>query len=229
MSFGHLLAVVVREPGGARRDNVGNDSPPAIIAGSSACGKHRQTGSTTAPGPTRRRSRCSADGESLDYAALRAEAGAVAAALADAGVGIGDPVAIDLPAGVPHAVALHGAILAGAVVQSLPPTGREGVDVARATTYLDGAWVERARARHEAWPSFSRHPALPLTRTLSSGTSGTPKPVVLTAGNHLWSALRQRTQPRGRARRPLALLPAAQPRRRADDPDPLGRSTAPAP
>ena len=72
----------------------------------------------------------SGDGESLDYEELRDEAGSVAAALADAGVGIGDPVAIDLPAGVPHAVALHGSILAGAIVQSMPPAGRDGVDVA---------------------------------------------------------------------------------------------------
>ena len=131
----------------------------------------------------------SGDGESLDYEKLRDEAGSVAAALADAGVGIGDPVAIDLPAGVPHAVALHGSILAGAIVQSMPPAGRDGVDVAPGTTHLDEAWVARARARREPWPSFSRHPALPLTRVLSSGTSGTPKPVLLTAGNHLWSAL----------------------------------------
>ncbi|MFN8113730.1 MAG: AMP-binding protein [Solirubrobacterales bacterium] len=127
--------------------------------------------------------------ESLDYAALREQAGSVAAALADAGVGVGDPVAIDLPAGVPHAVALHGAILAGALVQSMPPAGREGVDVAPGTAFLDSALVERARGRGEQWPTFSRHPALPLTRVLSSGTSGTPKPVLLTAGNHLWSAL----------------------------------------
>jgi len=131
-----------------------------------------------------------ADGrESVDYAALREEAGSVAAALADAGVGIGDPVAIDLPAGVPHAVALHGAILAGAVVQSMPPAGREGVDVAAGTVYLDERQVERARSRREPWPSFTRHAALPLTRVLSSGTSGAPKPILLTAGNHLWSAL----------------------------------------
>ncbi len=130
-----------------------------------------------------------AEGETLDYEALRVQAGSVAAALADAGVGIGDPVAIDLPAGIPHAVALHGSILAGAVVQSMPPRGRDGVDVAPATTFLSESWVDSARGRDEAWPSFSRHPALPLTRVLSSGTSGDPKPVLLTAGNHLWSAL----------------------------------------
>ncbi|HET6831746.1 MAG TPA: AMP-binding protein [Solirubrobacterales bacterium] len=129
-----------------------------------------------------------ADGQELDYARLRAEAGAVAAALADDGVGPGDPVAIDLPAGIAHAVALHGAILSGAIVQSLPPAGREGVDVDGAT-YLDAQRLERARAGKREWASFGRHPSQPLTRVLSSGTSGAPKPVHLTAANHLWSAL----------------------------------------
>lgn len=131
----------------------------------------------------------SAGGEELDYVALRAEAAAVASALADAGVGAGDPVAIDLPAGIAHAIALHGALLAGAVAQSLPPAGRDGVDVAAGTVYLDAAWVTRARARAEPWSTLKRHPSRPLTRVLSSGTSGDPKPVLLTAGNHLWSAL----------------------------------------
>ncbi len=129
------------------------------------------------------------EGEEVDFAELRVLAGSVAAALADLGAGIGDPVAIDLPAGIPHAIALHGAILAGAVVQSMPPGGREGVDVADGTVFLDAGCIERARSRREPWPSYSRHPALPLTRVLSSGTSGAPKPVLLTAGNHLWSAL----------------------------------------
>ena len=84
--------------------------------------------------------------ERLDYLELRAEAGALAAALTDSGVGIGDPVAIDLPAGIPHAVALHGAILAGAVVQSMPRAGRRGVAVAPGTKFVDAGWVAEARA-----------------------------------------------------------------------------------
>jgi O-succinylbenzoic acid--CoA ligase len=130
-----------------------------------------------------------ADGEELDYAALRAEAGAVAAALADTGVGTGDPVAIELPAGTAHAIALHGAILAGAVAQSLPPAGGAEVDVAAGAFRIDAGWVARARARGGHWSALVRHPSRPLTRVLSSGTSGEPKPVLLTAGNHLWSAL----------------------------------------
>jgi O-succinylbenzoic acid--CoA ligase len=129
------------------------------------------------------------DDERLTYAALRAEAGAVAAALVDSGVGIADPVAIDLSAGVPHAVALHGAILAGAIVQSMPPAGRAGIDVAPGSTFVDAGWVAEARARAGAWAAVRRHPAEPLTRVLSSGTSGEPKPIELTVANHLWSAL----------------------------------------
>ena len=68
-------------------------------------------------------------------------------ALTESGVGIGRPVAIDLPAGIPHAVALHGAILAGAVVQSMPPAGRDGVDVAPGTRFVDAGWVAEASSR----------------------------------------------------------------------------------
>lgn len=175
--------------GSPRRNNVGNDSqtadPDGPFAMHEAPTDWLDHSARTHPGTTA----LSDEGESLDYATLREEAGSVAAALADAGVGIGDPVGLDLPAGVPHAVALHGAILAGSVVQSMPPSGREGVDVEPGTIFLDEAQVERARSRREAWPSFTRHAALPLTRVLSSGTSGAPKPVLLTAGNHLWSAL----------------------------------------
>jgi len=130
-----------------------------------------------------------AGGEAIDYATLATAAAAVAASLAEAGVGPGDPVAIDLPAGIDHAVALHGAILAGAVVQSLPPAGRDGVDVAPGSAYLDRSWVDDARSACGEPRPLVRRPAEPLTRVLTSGTSGTPKPVLLTAANHLWSAL----------------------------------------
>ncbi len=128
-------------------------------------------------------------GGEIGYAELRARAGAVAAALAERGVGAGDPVAIDAPAGIVHAVALHGAILAGAVAQSLPASGRDGVDVAPGTHYIEAGDVVRAVAGAGAWPAIRRAPRAPLTRVLSSGTTGAPKPVELTAANHLWSAL----------------------------------------
>ena len=127
--------------------------------------------------------------ESLDFSRLRAEAGAIASALADLGVEPGDPVGLDLRAGVPHAVALHGAILAGAVVQSMPPAGRAGVAVAPGTVFVDAARVAEARERGGEWSGGPRDPGAVLTRVLSSGTSGAPKPVELTASNHAWSAI----------------------------------------
>ncbi len=130
--------------------------------------------------------------ERLTYGELRKRAGAFAATLRDLGLAPGDPVAIDLPAGVSHAVALHGAILAGTVAQSMPPGGRADVDVAPGAAFVDSETIERALSHEEAgsgWMSLRRHPGEPLTRVLSSGTSGDPKPVELTAGNHLWSAL----------------------------------------
>ena len=127
--------------------------------------------------------------EEITYAELRRRARAMAATLADEGVGSGDPVAIDLPAGIPHAVALHGAILAGAVAQSLPSAGRAGVDVAEGARFIEAETVERAARNGASWPTIRRPPREPLTRVLSSGTSGAPKPVELTQANHLWSAL----------------------------------------
>ncbi len=125
----------------------------------------------------------------LTYAELRRRAGAVAAELAAQGAGPGDPVAVDLPAGIDHAVALHGAILAGAVVQSLPRSGREGVPIAPGAVVADEDLVERALSAGEQWPAVHRPLAGPMTRVLSSGTTGEPKPIELTGGNHLWSAL----------------------------------------
>lgn len=131
-----------------------------------------------------------ADGrEELDYAELLRRAGRVAAGLSEAGVGPADPVAIDLPAGVEHAIALHGGILAGAVVQSLPSGGRAGTPVAAGAFHLGRDQLERFSSRAETALELRRHPGDPLTRVLSSGTSGDPKPVELTAANHLWSAL----------------------------------------
>lgn len=96
--------------------------------------------------------------EEITYLELQRRARAVASELALRGIGSGDPVAIDLPAGIPHAVALHGAILAGAVAQSLPATGREGVDVAPGARYVEAATVERALKRDGTWPSIRRPP-----------------------------------------------------------------------
>ena len=127
-------------------------------------------------------------GERLTYAELRARAGFLAGTLLRRGVSAGDHVAIDLPAGVAHAVALHGAILAGAVVQSLPPRGRGDAPVAPGAFAVDAETLADADAEPSTWAEVDRDSAAPLTRVLSSGTSGEPKPIELTAANHEASA-----------------------------------------
>ena len=78
---------------------------------------------------------------SLTYGGLFAEATSAAISLRSGGFEAGEPIAVDLPPGVPFAIAFHGALLAGGV-----------------------------------------------TRVMTSGTSGEPKPVHLTADNHEASA-----------------------------------------
>ncbi len=127
--------------------------------------------------------------ESLDYRLLRRDAGAVAAGLADAGVGPGDLVAIDAPLGVPHAVAVHGAILSGALVQSVPRHRGEATAVPEDAYLLDAELIAALRELSASWEAQPRDSREPLTRVMSSGTTGEPKAVDLSAANHLWSAL----------------------------------------
>ena len=130
-------------------------------------------------------------GEALTYERLRDEAGSVAATLADTGVGAGDPVAIDSRPGFRTRSPCTARSLPARSSSRCRQAGAEGVDVARGMRRYSTSGVGRAAHGRAGRPGrrFSRHPALPLTRVLSSGTSGAPKPVLLTAGNHLWSAL----------------------------------------
>jgi len=119
------------------------------------------------------------------YAALLVAAREAAAALAARGVSPGHRVALALPPGTDLVVALHATWLLGAVAVPhdlrLTPAERPPADhvVER---------VERAPARglEIALSHDLDAPALGLQ---TSGTSGTPKPVTLSFGNLLWSAL----------------------------------------
>ncbi len=121
----------------------------------------------------------------MRYAEMLVAARESAAALAARGVEPGDRVALALPPGTDFVVALHATWLLGAVAVPhdlrLTPTERPPADhvVER---------LERAPAAGTAL--LATHdleaPALGLQ---TSGTSGTPKPVTLTFGNLLWSAL----------------------------------------
>ena len=215
VAFGHLLAVF-EGAGRNRRNNVGNDnhqrSGPVSDPKPSSVTKHAPTGSTTAPASTRRRSPVADAGETLDYAELRAEAGAVAAALADVGRrhrATRSRSTCRRACRTPSPCTARSS--PGRSSSRCRPAGRDGVDVAPGAALRRrrlGSREARGRGRRVERPVAAIRRAT-LTRVLSSGTSGAPKPVELTAANHAWSALARRAQPRGRARsdRWLCCLP----------------------
>lgn len=125
------------------------------------------------------------------YAELLGGAERAASRLAAHGVGRGDRVAIVLPAGLGFAHALHGCLLLGAVAApvDLRMSARERARIA-----------DRCALRVEQ-PLGDDDPAAPLPEPSgheldatavvihTSGTSSAPKPIELSYGNLLWSAL----------------------------------------
>jgi o-succinylbenzoate---CoA ligase len=127
---------------------------------------------------------------SLTYAEVLAAVGAAAGELAASGVAAPDRVALLLPPGDDFAIALHACLLLGAVAVPVDP--RLGEKERAAQTAGSAAVVHAALPRSGPAP-----PALSATHDLdavaavvhTSGSSGAPKPVGLTYGNLLWSAL----------------------------------------
>jgi O-succinylbenzoic acid--CoA ligase len=123
----------------------------------------------------------------LAYAELERRARCAAGALIEAGVSPGNRVALALPAGPELVAALHGCFLAGGVAVPidlrLGPQERAARS-AGATVFIDDAL--------EGPPLDT---ALPLdleaiaTVMHTSGTTAGPRPVALSFGNWLWSAL----------------------------------------
>ena len=132
------------------------------------------------------------------YARLHAAARAGAAELAARGAARGERVAIALPAGLELAQALHACLLLGAV--AVPVDLR--LSAAERAHIADGAAVrvEEPLAQGQA-PAAIPDAALELPATCTheldatavvihtSGTTAAPRPVELTYGNLLWSAL----------------------------------------
>ncbi|MEV4419245.1 AMP-binding protein [Patulibacter sp. NPDC049589] len=131
--------------------------------------------------------------QGLTYAALRAEVDATAARLWSAGARPGEEAGLQLPPGRPFVVALHALLRIGAIAVPLDPrlVGAErDRRLARARVLVDAAgW--------DALPSPSADAVLRGEHDLdataivvhTSGTSGPAKPIPLTYGNWLWSAL----------------------------------------
>jgi len=135
--------------------------------------------------------------DSWSYAELLAAAGAGAEELEARGVERSRRVAIALPGGLAFVQALHACLLLGAVAVPLDPRAprveRERL-AAGAALVLDeplgftGADAERA-ARPRTARSVQHDLDAPAVVMHTSGTSALPRPVVLSYGNLLWSAL----------------------------------------
>jgi O-succinylbenzoic acid--CoA ligase len=134
-----------------------------------------------------------AGGREVDYAGLERLAASAARRLAARGVRRGQTVALAMPAGLEFAVALHALSKLGAVALPLnmrlaPPEQKRILDQAKPFLVLD---TDTELTGTEAdMPLLGEHDT-EETHCLvyTSGTSGHPKPVSLTYGNHLWSAL----------------------------------------
>ncbi len=123
------------------------------------------------------------------YAELSALARLGAQHLAGLGVGPGDRVAIALAPGAGFVQALHSCLLAGAV--AVPVDLRLAPGEQR--RIADGASVlieePLPSTGASSWPAVRHELRAPALIVHTSGTTAAPRPVTLTYGNLLWSAL----------------------------------------
>ena len=134
-----------------------------------------------------------ADGLSLTYAELEREATATARRLAARGVRRGATVALRLEPGAEYVVLLHALMKLGAIAYPLNTrlSAREAeAELERAAPALTVTGNPDLGATEADLPLLGEHDLDALhCRILTSGTSGGPRPVGLTYGNHLWSAV----------------------------------------
>jgi o-succinylbenzoate---CoA ligase len=134
-----------------------------------------------------------ADGQELTYAELEREAISVARRLAARGVRRDAVVVLELPAGLQHAVYLHALMKLGAVAYPLNPrlgAAEREAEIGRANPALVLSGTEGDPLTEADLPLLGEHDLDAIhCRILTSGTSGRPRPVGLTYGNHLWSAV----------------------------------------
>jgi O-succinylbenzoic acid--CoA ligase len=126
----------------------------------------------------------------IDYAALDAAATRAARRLHALGARAGDRVALALPAGAAFAEALHGCLRLGAVAVPLDLrlTASERAAHGANCALLVDAPLDGAQ--DAAAPLLGRHDlGAPAIVVHTSGTTAAPRPVMLTYGNWLWSAL----------------------------------------
>jgi o-succinylbenzoate---CoA ligase len=124
------------------------------------------------------------------YSELYAAASAGAAALSARGVGRGKRVAIALPGGRAFAEALHACMLLGAVAVPVDLRLAAG-ERAQITAASDLLVEEPLTGASASGPAVECKHDLDATAVVihTSGTTAAPRPVELTYGNLLWSAL----------------------------------------
>ena len=135
----------------------------------------------------------------LSYQQLHADARAAAAELAGRGAGPGARIGIALPAGLDFARALHACMLLGAPVVpvDLRLSGLERDAILRDCDIAVGEPLALEGTRRAACATPRDAVGPPVSHDLdatalvmhTSGSSAAPKPVELTYGNLLWSAL----------------------------------------
>ena len=134
-----------------------------------------------------------ADGVELTYLELEREATSAARRLAARGARRDAVVAIELPAGLEYVVALHALMKLGAVVYPLNPrlSDREReAEIERSQPALVLSGADGAGLTEADLPLLGEHDLAAMhCRILTSGTSGRARPIGLTYGNHLWSAV----------------------------------------
>jgi O-succinylbenzoic acid--CoA ligase len=123
------------------------------------------------------------------YAELLAGAEAGAQQLADLGAGPGGEVAIALPPGLAFAQALHACLLLGAVAVpvDLRLAAEERARIEAGAMVVVSEPLERVPSGNVATPTHDLDATALIVHT--SGTTAAPRPVRLTYGNLLWSAL----------------------------------------
>jgi o-succinylbenzoate---CoA ligase len=134
-----------------------------------------------------------ADGLALTYAELEREATATARRLAARGARRGATIAVDLEPGVEYVVLLHALMKLGAVaypIHSRLTDAERRAELERAQPALTVNGNPDLGTTEADLPLLGEHDLDALhCRILTSGTSGGPRPVGLTYGNHLWSAV----------------------------------------
>ena len=134
-----------------------------------------------------------ADGASLTYAELEREATAAARRLAAKGARRGATVALTLDPGLEYVVVLHALMKLGAVAYPVNTRLTEAeieAELKQAPPALRVTGSPDLGLTEADLPLLGEHDLDALhCRILTSGTSGGPRPVGLTYGNHLWSAV----------------------------------------